>query len=208
MQSFLQYRRFRKTVQTQHEAASRRLHDAQADTSSAEAGRSPASSDISEDKDVEKGDAASDIPQQGVVEEEKADQEREEEEHEPPEADQDMRRYLQRMTTQRSTGTALGHAMTGVEVRKRSTKEGGEGNVYIVGYHDEKDPLNPHNWSYAIRIWITIMVASIGFVVGLASSIDSMALPQAAQEFGVSEVAEAGATGEQEIQRLLWRSNH
>jgi len=39
------------------------------------------------------------------------------------------------------------------------------------------------------------MVASIGFVVGVASSIDSMAIPQASQEFHVSEVVESMATG-------------
>ena len=38
-------------------------------------------------------------------------------------------------------------------------------------------------------------VASIGAIVGFASSIDSAALPQAAAEFGVSQVAESLATG-------------
>jgi multidrug resistance protein len=38
-------------------------------------------------------------------------------------------------------------------------------------------------------------IASIGWVVGFASSIDSAALKQAAEEFGVSEVAESLATG-------------
>ena len=40
-----------------------------------------------------------------------------------------------------------------------------------------------------------VNVASIGAIVGFASSIDSSALPQAAAEFGVSEVAESLATG-------------
>jgi len=113
------------------------------------------------------------------------------------------------------TGTALGAVMTGVEIRKRSTNEGGDGDVFIVGYEDEEDTMNPHNWSVRKRCGITILVrrpplisfrtatltypcyqvASIGFVVGLASAIDSSALPHAAEEFGVSEVAESLATG-------------
>ncbi|KAJ9632109.1 hypothetical protein H2203_000510 [Taxawa tesnikishii (nom. ined.)] len=85
--------------------------------------------------------------------------------------------------------------MTGINIRRRNTNEGGEGNVFIVGYEGEKDPLNPHNWGYGIRMWITFQVAAIGFVVGVASSIDSSALPHAAREFGVSEVVESLATG-------------
>lgn len=40
-----------------------------------------------------------------------------------------------------------------------------------------------------------VNVASIGAIVGFSSSIDSSALPQAAAELGVSEVAESSATG-------------
>lgn len=40
-----------------------------------------------------------------------------------------------------------------------------------------------------------MMIASIGFVVGFASAIDSSAVKQASREFGVSEVAESLATG-------------
>ena len=40
-----------------------------------------------------------------------------------------------------------------------------------------------------------VTVASIGAVVGFGSSIDSSAIPQAAREFGVSEVTESLATG-------------
>ena len=137
-------------------------------------------------------------PTQDQPEEEESPREEVEESEDredPNEPDQDLRQYLTRMSTQRSTGSHLGRAMTGVQIRKRSTKEGGEGDVFIVGYHNDKDPLNPHNWGYGVRIWITFLVASIGFVVGFASSVDSMALPQAAAEFGVSEVAESLATG-------------
>lgn len=57
--------------------------------------------------------------------------------------------------TKQSMGTALGTALTGIEVRKRDTKEGGEGNVFVVGYEGEKDIMNPHNWSRATRIGAT-----------------------------------------------------
>ncbi|PQE03207.1 putative benomyl methotrexate resistance protein [Rutstroemia sp. NJR-2017a BBW] len=117
--------------------------------------------------------------------------------------------------TTRSFGTRLGHALSGIEVRELSaqltrtrTKKGkhippptdkpGEGEkeiVFVVGYESESDPMNPHNWPVTKRIFCTIMIASIGFIVGFASSIDSAALTQASEEFGVSEVAESLATG-------------
>ncbi|KAI9841833.1 MAG: hypothetical protein M1838_003408 [Thelocarpon superellum] len=40
-----------------------------------------------------------------------------------------------------------------------------------------------------------MLIAAVGFVVGIASSIDSGALPQASAEFGVSDVTESLATG-------------
>ena len=51
--------------------------------------------------------------------------------------------------------TTVGRAMTGVDVRKATTKEGGgDRQVFVVGFRGENDPLNPHKWSYAKRIWI------------------------------------------------------
>ncbi|PBP20317.1 MFS general substrate transporter, partial [Diplocarpon rosae] len=117
------------------------------------------------------------------------------------------------MKTNQSFGTRLSHAMTGIEVRELSEKltkrrsrasrttianaseEDGREKVFVVGYESAKDPMNPHNWSYAKRIGSTILIASIGFIVGFASSVDSAALTQAAEDFGVSEVAESLATG-------------
>jgi hypothetical protein len=96
-----------------------------------------------------------------------------------------------------AVGTRLGNAMTGVDVRSRTTNEGGHdrGKVFIVGYAGENDPLNPHNWSKTRRMVITIIVANIGLIVGFASSVDSAVLQQARKEFHVGEVAEALATG-------------
>ena len=40
-----------------------------------------------------------------------------------------------------------------------------------------------------------INIASIGWIVGFASSVDSAALMQASEDFGVSQVTESLATG-------------
>ncbi|KAF2091218.1 MFS general substrate transporter [Saccharata proteae CBS 121410] len=98
--------------------------------------------------------------------------------------------------TLHTVGTALGITMTGVSVRswKEQTEEKRR-RAFVVGYEGPNDPLNPHNWGFGIRIWATFMIASIGFVVGVASSIDSEAIKQAAAEFGVSQVTESLATG-------------
>ncbi|KAH6659476.1 major facilitator superfamily domain-containing protein [Truncatella angustata] len=85
--------------------------------------------------------------------------------------------------------------MTGIHVRRRNTREGGQGNVFVVGYEGDDDPLDPHNWSFATRIRCTFTVAGIGCVVGIASAIDSSAISETAAEFGVSEVAASLGTG-------------
>ena len=54
--------------------------------------------------------------------------------------------------TQHSMGTMLGKALTGIHVRDRTTREGGDkGRVFVVGYEGEDDSLNPHNWSFRTR---------------------------------------------------------
>ncbi|RMY47181.1 hypothetical protein D0865_08828 [Hortaea werneckii] len=87
------------------------------------------------------------------------------------------------------------NVLTGINVRKRSTKEGGDGNVFVVGYEGPDDPNDPHNWPLSRRIPCTFLVAGIGCVVGIASAIESSALKPAAEEFGVAEVVESMATG-------------
>jgi len=108
----------------------------------------------------------------------------------------DMLRAVSTTRTHASMGANIGNAMTGILVRTRTIRNGGNpGKVFVVGYEGEKDTMNPHNWSLLTRWGATSTVASIGWVVGFASSIDSAALPQAAAEFGVSEVTESLATG-------------
>ena len=94
-----------------------------------------------------------------------------------------------------SAATALGRVLTGVLVRNRDAGEGAGGHVFLVGWDGPDDRLNPRNWSVARRAAITILISLIGCVVGVASAIDATVLPQAAEDLGVSEVAESMATG-------------
>jgi hypothetical protein len=198
MQSFLQYRRFRATLQAQLERNN--LQTTQQHLSQ-EAGKkeSPlpetSSSDGVNELDLERGHTSRNSIEESEEKEDlpreshESELEKEEEQGHIPE------NTLSRTTTQQSQGTALGRTLTGVEVRRRKTHEGGEGNVFVVGYEGPNDPMNPKSWSRTKRFAVTFSVASIGCVVGLASSIDSSAVKDAAAEFHVSEVVESMATG-------------
>ncbi len=59
------------------------------------------------------------------------------------------------VATEKSEGTALGTTLTGIDVRNRSTKEGGDGKVFVVGYEGENDIMNPHNWRFSTRLAAT-----------------------------------------------------
>jgi hypothetical protein len=85
--------------------------------------------------------------------------------------------------------------LTGIHARDRTTREGKGSKVFVVGWEGEDDPLNPRNYSTITRVGLTLVLASISFVVTAASSIDTAIIPQAAAEFGVSEVVESLATG-------------
>lgn len=106
-----------------------------------------------------------------------------------------QRSALAHTATRTSTNTAFGRVLTGIHIRRKTTHEGGGGNVFVVGYHGENDPLDPHNWSFLTRLRCTLVVAAIACVVGFASSIDSAAVSQAAAEFGVSKVAASLGSG-------------
>ncbi|EHK45901.1 hypothetical protein TRIATDRAFT_182617, partial [Trichoderma atroviride IMI 206040] len=64
-----------------------------------------------------------------------------------------------------------------------------------VSFEGPNDPLNPRNWSLTKRVFCTFNVGMIALVVGMAASIDSAVIARAAKDFGVSQVAEALATG-------------
>lgn len=120
----------------------------------------------------------------------------------------------QTLNRSESFGTRLGHVLSGIEVRtmtKEIAKTRSKGSrrpeddaakreerdkLFVVGYESDKDALNPHNWSTLVRIRATMLIASIGFIVGYASAVDSAALSQASEDFGVSSVTEVlGSTG-------------
>jgi len=202
MQSALQYRRFRATLKaqlTRNDERAEQTLPREEDIGNKQWHLPAASSETtSEQTNTEQGHALRNIREES--------EEKEEEEQEPPEELDDSisekeehegipENHLSRFSTQQSEGTALGRALTGVEVRRRKTHEGGEGNVFVVGFEGPNDPMNPKTWSRTKRFAITFSVASIGCVVGLASSIDSSAVREASAEFGVSEVVESMATG-------------
>jgi hypothetical protein len=95
-----------------------------------------------------------------------------------------------------SEATALGRVLTGVHVRDRRASEGAGGQVFLVGWDGPEDRLNPRNWSVGKRVVVTVLISMIGVVVAVGSGIDATVIPQAAEELGVSEVAESLATGE------------
>jgi hypothetical protein len=83
---------------------------------------------------------------------------------------------LETIRTTQSFGTRMGHALSGIEVRelskeitRRRTQASGRTKthekgperekVFVVGFESECDTMNPHNWSYATRIFATIMIA-------------------------------------------------
>lgn len=221
MQSILQFKGFRTTVQAQLErdrekAETGRLHGRHNDGPEAltspppQQQRMPASSLESKqddlDSDVERGDRATNRddgePRTTMTTKEEYEEPAEapgteDDEEEDDDVDFELRanRTLSRVSTQRSAGHALSTVLTGVEVRRRTTREGGDGNVFVVGYEGPDDPNDPHNWPMWKRVRCTMLVASIGCVVGIASSIDSSALSPAAEEFHVAEVVESMATG-------------
>lgn len=99
------------------------------------------------------------------------------------------------MGTRRSIRTAVGHSLSGIHIRERTIHEGRDARVFIVAWDGDEDPTNPRNWSTVYRAFLTLMVASISFAVGAASSADAAILPQYATYFGVSDVVASLAIG-------------
>ncbi|TFB01331.1 putative efflux pump kojT [Trichoderma ghanense] len=91
-------------------------------------------------------------------------------------------------------GTNLAIALTGIVHKPHPSSTDGR-KVFVVGFEGPHDPLSPRNWSLTKRMLCTINVGFIALVVGMAASIDSAVIKRAAEEFGVSDVAEALATG-------------
>lgn len=108
------------------------------------------------------------------------------------------------------SSTRLANAMTGVHEKENDDididnedENDKTARVFVVGFEGPDDPLSPRNWSVTKRILYTFNVGIIALVVGMAASIDSAVIPNAAEEFRVSEIVEALATGLVSISRLL-----
>ncbi|KAE9368694.1 MFS general substrate transporter [Stipitochalara longipes BDJ] len=219
MQSYLAYKRFGKHARAQYERDRKRA-EALERGNAEDGGIGPEGGELGHrDSSIDADSLSTDVPSGDQGPDSRDPEKAEQPGNSDENVDQGEERggmernnTLETIRTTQSFGTRMGHAMTGIEVRelskemtKRRTRTSGRINtnektperekVFVVGYESEKDPLNPHNWSYSTRILGTIMIASIGFIVGFASSVDSAALTQAAEEFGVSEVAESLATG-------------
>lgn len=78
-------------------------------------------------------------------------------------------------------------ALDGISIQ---TANNGE-KYYRVDWESESDPQNPHNWSTTHRMTLTLVLVAIAFVVTASSAIDSAIAPQAAADFGVSDVTES-----------------
>ncbi|KAK2598914.1 hypothetical protein QQS21_005656 [Conoideocrella luteorostrata] len=89
----------------------------------------------------------------------------------------------------------LGPILTGVEVRDREIYKEKGGQVFLVKWAGPDDPLMPRNWPMSIRIGIVLQISFLGLLLTAASAVDSVVIPQAAKELGVSEVFESLATG-------------
>lgn len=139
--------------------------------------------------------------------------------------DQDgLRREPKMLEPTTSLHTLPPHTLSGIELRKLSAeatqkrrkqlkrnptkitvRAGQDGDteaaapeqetVFVVGFESASDDQNPQNWSFLARSASTLLIASIGWTVGFASSVDSAAIPQAAADLGVSQIAESAATG-------------
>lgn len=156
MQSFLQYRRFKKHSTRQYERnrekaeALRRGNDALGPTPSpvspsTTANPSPATSDKTIDtRDPEKAEHSKCNEAQNKAKSlppiaEEATEEEEHLEPHPP-----LISSASTAATQRTMGTALETALTGINVRKRTTRESGDkGNVSVAGYEGKQDSMNP-----------------------------------------------------------------
>lgn len=109
--------------------------------------------------------------------------------------DEEKASGVEKTRTRLSERIALGRAFTGILERNPTVSESRESRVFVVGWAGKNDPLNPKNLSPFLRVITTAIVGAIAFIVTVASSIDIAVLPQAAAEFGVSEVVESIATG-------------
>jgi hypothetical protein len=97
-----------------------------------------------------------------------------------------------------NNGPLFSTAAIGTLTRKSEPdrSKGQDAEVILVDWEGSEDPEKPRNWSIAKRLASTIQISVIATALACAAGIDAAILPQAAAEFGVSDVAESMSTGE------------
>lgn len=168
MQSFLQYRRFRRHVQTQYERdrekaraiGEGKIHDTSESTSpvSSTVAHAAGDSPIEDPRDPEKGEQATSRGSEGCEVPASAEHAFEPHHSMQPVTTADSRSGMtntSHVATQGSMGTNLGTALTGINVRDRTTQESRSdptvhGNkVFVVGYEGDRDSLKPQQ----LELW-------------------------------------------------------
>ena len=106
-----------------------------------------------------------------------------------------METYLQYRRIGNTIRKQLEHDVEDVRklkcVSRQQTRVVGGHPVLIVEWDSPDDPTNPRNWTRGRKIRATLIVSLIAFLVGAIAPIDSSVLPQAAKDFGVSDVVES-----------------
>lgn len=166
MQSILQYRRFKRTLEVQLERDQAKADALRRGQYTSNQPDSPTPASVDEEKksfeqDIERADftntashatrpagASSQVGAHPATSSEKEDRRRQEPAEEPEEEEEEedddddymlyANRTLSRTTTHHSTGTALGTVLTGIQIRKRTTREGGDGHVFVVAGMKER----------------------------------------------------------------------
>lgn len=99
-------------------------------------------------------------------------------------------------TWQLDDSAALGSTDADVEKRHEAPHfESDEQGHLVVKFDGDHDMHNPKNWSLMHKIRACAVPLAAGIVGGWASSNDSMIIPQAQEDFCVSDVAESLSTG-------------
>lgn len=190
MQSILQYRRIGDAVQKQLERDAEKARALSSYTQ--QYGLQPRLSD--EKIDPGTLERAETPPRDGSLTPDLEIGQGEDEDSYPVEDDANEMHRVPTHRTHYSERTALGYSLTGIDARMRATNESESGHVFVVDWEGPNDPLKPHNWPFATRLWATIVVSTIAFAGTAASSIDAGVLPQYAAYWGVSDVAGSLAT--------------
>jgi hypothetical protein len=83
----------------------------------------------------------------------------------------------------------------GTPEKQSFTKSTVTGELILVGWEGQSDPLNPANQSTGRKLFMTVMVSLIALSVTAASAIDACGVREYSEYFQVSEVVGSLATG-------------